>query len=95
MGQLESLGHVITSRWLTQLDENGDEWARNDLADVDAADVLLAMNPVDWERGGTGGRHVELGYAIAREKQVVLWGRRSNIFHHLSSVRVIERLEDL
>lgn len=69
--------------------------ARQDLADVDAADTLLAFNPVGWENVGTGGRHVEFGYAVARGKQIVLYGVRSNIFHHLSQVRVITTVEEL
>lgn len=95
MHQLEALGHMITSRWLKAPDELADEHARKDLADVAEADALIALNPAGWEDIGTGGRHVELGYALALDKQIVLVGRRSNIFHYLSHVRVIERLEDL
>ena len=95
MTTLEDAGHVITSRWLKSPDELADEHARKDLADVDEADLLLAMNPEGWENSGTGGRHVELGYAIARGKQVVLWGERTNIFHYLSNVRVIKGLKEL
>lgn len=95
MHHLEALGHVVTSRWLKSPDELADEHARKDLADVAEADVLLALNPPRWEDAGTGGRHVEFGYALALEKQIVLVGERSNIFHYLSDVRVIERVEEL
>lgn len=95
MHMLEAQGHVVTSRWLKSPDELADEHARKDLDDVAEADVLLAINGRDWENAGTGGRHVELGYAIALGKEIVLMGRRSNIFHYLSCVRVIERIEDL
>ena len=95
MASLEARGHVVTSRWLKAPDELSDQCAREDLADVAAADVLLALNPACWEERGTGGRHVELGYALALGKRVVLVGKRSNIFHHHSDVRVIERVEDL
>lgn len=93
---LGALGHRVTSRWITDDSETiGDEWARKDLADVAEANLLLAFNPMEWKNIGTGGRHVELGYALALGKQVVIFGVRSNIFHHLSDVRVIGRLEDL
>lgn len=95
MHHLERLGHHVTSRWLTTLDEEGNAGALMDLYDVALADVFLAINPTEWRQQGGGGRHVELGYALALGKEVVLWGVRSNIFHHLSSIRVIERLEDL
>lgn len=88
-------GFIVTSRWLTQTDENGDEFARMDLADVAAADVLLALNPADFANKGTGGRHVELGYALALGKEVAVVGVRSNIFHYLSDVRIIASAEEL
>lgn len=95
MQRLEAAGHVITSRWLKAPDEMSDAFAREDLADVARADLLLAYHPGGWHDKGTGGRHVEFGYALALGKQVVLLGKRTNIFHHLACVRVIDRLEDL
>ena len=94
--QLEFCGHTITSRWLTE-DQTGmsDRNARGDLEDIAAADLLLALHPEDWHDRGTGGRHVEFGYALALGKQIVLLGRRTNNFHHLQCVRVIDRVEDL
>ena len=91
------LQHIeVTSRWLKDDTETlSDEWARNDLADVARADILIALNPEGWENKGTGGRHVEYGYALALNKIVVLVGERSNIFHHLSSVKQIDGHEDL
>lgn len=95
MRHLESQGHYVTSRWLKAPDELADEHARKDLVDVAEADLLLAINPAAFEDAGTGGRHVELGYAIAFDKQIVLVGRRSNIFHYLDFVRVIESVDEL
>ena len=91
---LEAEGQEVTSRWLTQLDEEGDKGARMDLADVARADVLLLLNPEEYRRSGTGGRHCEFMHAWTLGKRVTILGVRSNIFHHLSDVRVIERLED-
>jgi len=95
MRRLELRGHEITSRWLKAPDEMNDNYAREDLQDVADAEMLLALHPDGWEDRGTGGRHVEFGYALALGKQVVLVGKRSNIFHHLDCVRVIERVEEL
>lgn len=86
MHALEARGVTVTSRWLKAPDDLADEHARKDLADVDACDWLLALNPSAYHNAGTGGRHVELGYAIARGKRVMLVGERSNIFHYLSDL---------
>lgn len=95
MQWLESQGHTVTSSWLRGHEGLDDAHARLDLADVARADTLLLINPEGWERSGTGGRHVELGYALRMGKQIVVLGVRSNIFHYLDCVRIIERIEDL
>jgi hypothetical protein len=51
--------------------------AQQDLLDVAAADVLVSVTG----SGGSGGRHVEFGYAIALRKRLVLVGPRENVFH--------------
>lgn len=93
-GLLEGLEYDVTSTWLTTLDEEGDKGARMDVHDVARADALLLLNPEEYRRSGTGGRHCEFMHAWTLGKQVTILGVRSNIFHHLSNVRVIERLED-
>lgn len=95
MQRLEADGHTVTSRWLKRESQMSHEEATNDLADVAAADVLLALHPPDWHERGKGGRHVELGYAVALGKTVVLWGQRTNQFHHLRQVRTISSLDEL
>lgn len=88
-------GMQVTSRWLDGDAGEQSAWAQHDLDDVRAADVLLALNPEGWENAGTGGRHVELGYAIALGKKVVLVGERTNVFHHLKQIKVIDDTEDI
>lgn len=95
MNYLEDKGIEVTSTWLRQLDVEDDEHARIDLNDVARADELIIINPEEFKRSGTGGRHVEVGYALALGKKVTIVGIKSNIFHHLSDVRVVERIEDL
>lgn len=93
-GRLKELGYAVTSRWLYD-DVPAADVARACLDDVRAADVLLLLNPESWGDKGTGGRHVEFGYALALGKQVAILGSVTNDFHRLPGVRVIERLEDL
>lgn len=91
MQVLEALGVEVTSDWL----RDGGQDAPGDLSDVDRADTVLLLNPAAYRDRGTGGRHVEMGYALALGKQVVLLGARSNIFHDLEAVRVIGNLEEM
>lgn len=93
MQVLEQHGHEVTSRWLREPDNFCDKHALKDLDDVAASDVLLALNYSGWEEKGTGGRHVELGYALALGKRVIVYGKRSNIFHHLNVVTVVDTFE--
>lgn len=90
---LRAAGHTITSRWLLG-DELTHQAAQMDLDDVYAADVLIAVNPVGWETIGTGGRHAEFGYALALGKKIILVGLRSNVFHYLESVIVVDSIYD-
>ncbi len=92
---LEVCGYEVTAKWLVDIDQDDDATARKDLADVARADVLLLLNPEAYRRSGTGGRHCEFMYAWALGKEVVVLGVRSNIFHHLSNVRVIEQIGEL
>lgn len=60
-------------------------FARNDLQDVAAAGVLIAVTECPGAPGaGRGGRHVELGYALGLNISVVVFGPAENIFTHLA-----------
>lgn len=56
--------------------------ALNDLMDLGAADVLV----VHTGGGPTGGRHVELGFAIATRMRIALIGEPENVFHAYDAV---------
>ena len=96
--ELEALGFDVTSRWLTVAARepgaaySDDEW--RSLALIDQEDVLAADTVVCFSEeqgaGGNGGRHVELGMALALGKQVIVIGRREHIFHRLPEVTVVE-----
>lgn len=78
------------ARWL-DADSNTytEEWALNCLEDVQRCDVLMLWNPLGWGRIGTGGRHTEVGLALALQKPVIVLGARTNIFHHLPGVELV------
>jgi len=94
---LEALGLEVTSRWLeTQprersmySDEDWRELGLVDQEDVLAADALVCFTEASGE-GGNGGRHVELGMALALGRRVIVVGRREHIFHHLPEVELVE-----
>lgn len=80
--RLTSSGYIAcTASWLFDEHPVGPEAAQIDIDDIDRADILVALNPSPWHQKGTGGRHAELGYAIARQKPILLLGERSQLFH--------------
>jgi hypothetical protein len=86
MQRLEAEGFGVTSTWLREDDELADKYAQLDLDDIGRSDALVLMNPDEWKNAGTGGRHVEMGFALGLNRHVVVVGERSNIFHYLDEV---------
>jgi nucleoside 2-deoxyribosyltransferase len=92
--RLEETGHhVVTARWLQGLHEADERtaaielrqrFAYEDLADLDEADVLVAFTEEPYKIATRGGRHVELGYALAKGKLVVIVGPVENVFCSLA-----------
>ena len=63
------------------------EEALKDLKAIDECDVFILYNPVMTHRKGTGGRHLEMGYALARGKHIIVVGEtRENVFQSLKEV---------
>lgn len=85
---------IVVSTWpdttVTDTPENWKRAAAGDLAELDQAHILLAINSIEWGNKGTGGRHVELGYALARRIPVLLYGDRTHAFHYDDSVTHID-----
>lgn len=87
---LEALGHTVTSRWLlgnhqAENDElhrgaAAERFAREDLADLAAAAVVVAFTEPPRTSTSRGGRHVEFGYALALGKPICIVGPRENVF---------------
>jgi len=61
-------------------------FAAEDFIDVLAADTVLAFTEPPRASASRGGRHVELGIALATGKHVVVIGPRENVFCWLPQV---------
>jgi nucleoside 2-deoxyribosyltransferase len=90
-------GFEIASSWLFQdasipggiigSEGRAAEVAEMDFEDIRRADVCIAFTePADGPQG-RGGRHVELGVALALGQRVVIVGPREHLFHCLPDVR--------
>jgi nucleoside 2-deoxyribosyltransferase len=101
---LAEAGHEVTSRWLYD-DEHHAELGREtlpavaaavrDLDDVRAASVCIAFTEEAGGPQGRGGRHVELGAAIALGLRVIVVGTPEHIFHLLPAVEQVDSVEDV
>ena len=84
-------GWKCRARWLfgkhdVLIHSDDDErFAKEDLEDVRNSDVLVHI-AAEGMRTHSGGRHVELGYALALGKHVVHIGQQENIFHSIVPV---------
>lgn len=98
---LGAYGYRVTARWLTALEDAPDDLdgqrtaAIQCLEDVAAADVVIAFSEPRGSGYWTGGRHVELGYALALGKRVFLLGPHENVFHAAPSVERVASLVDV
>lgn len=95
--KLQSLGYIVTSRWLNgehicesakpeMIADLNRDYAEIDLLDIDRSDtvILFTDKPKTVLKGG--GMFVELGYAIACSKNIVIVGPRENIFCFLDNI---------
>lgn len=57
-----------------------EHFATEDVADVLAADTLVAFTEEPRSGNSRGGRHVELGIALGSGKHVIIVGPRENVF---------------
>ena len=88
---------TVTSRWI-DLDfslvpeEEYGAHAQWDFDDIDDAHFVILYNPKAVHKTGTGGRHVETGYALAKGIPIVYIGEvDENVFHHHPGVRAMIR----
>jgi len=105
---LEALGHTVTSRWLNGshqmsdagLSEEGtraqrERFATEDWADLRAAEWMIAFTEEPRVSNSRGGRHVELGAALAWGQRVIVCGPRENVFTCLEQVEHCAAWPDL
>lgn len=62
------------------------QFARDDWADVNAAECVISFTEPPRSKAHRGGRHVEFGIALALGTRVIVIGHRENIFHWLEQV---------
>jgi hypothetical protein len=101
--RLIGLGQEITSSWLDEPEYGDDgvsmtvgpnycELAARDCVDIDRSNAFVAFTepPSGPPRGG---RHVEFGYAIAKNKALFVINHRENAFHHMPNVLFFDDFE--
>lgn len=108
---LHTKGHEVKARWIWQKPLYGDpdskvlhDLATRDLEDIRSTDAFIIIPdaiPVEGAHAthdgpDSGGRHVEMGYALAHHKPVFVLGVKNNIFHWLHElVTVCDTVEVL
>lgn len=94
--ELESAGHVVTSRWVNGNHEgdNAVRFAQEDYDDLLESDCVVSFTQSPDSSTSRGGRHVEYGIALARGKRVIVVGYRENVFHHLPEVEFFANWEE-
>lgn len=97
-------GHSVTSRWILSASEEGlkDAAVRlnperalrgclGDLEDIDASDMVAVFTDVP---STSGGLNVELGYSIARRKEISVIGPLPNVFFTWPGIRHFDYYSD-
>ena len=98
--ELEGVGHDCHPAWLfeTSYDNDYVGWEKDramvDSRDIKAADILIAFTCPPDKGPARGGRHVEVGLALAWRKRVIIVGHRENIFMHLDQVEFYRYWKD-
>ena len=98
--ELQAIGVSVTSRWLNGNRDGVLETvaAREDIEDIRLADTLIAFTEHPEMTGpgrNRGGRHVEMGYALALSKPVIVCGHLENVFCYLPNVSYFSEWPDL
>jgi len=96
--ELELKGYVVTSRWIDgghELSKEGSteaaeaertRFAIEDRADLMSADIVVSFTEEPRKTTTRGGRHVELGMALASGRRNIVVGYRENVFHCLPEI---------
>jgi hypothetical protein len=73
-------GELLVEKGDRKAREMCEHFAKEDREDVYAADIVIAFTEKPRSGNSRGGRHVELGLAIARGKRIYIVGPLENIF---------------
>lgn len=100
--RLEQGGFVVTSRWVNGKHEAQEGWkyansalcALEDYEDIHTCDWVVSFTEQPTAKSTRGGRHVELGIALALNKRCIVIGPRENVFHYLPQIVRYETWED-
>ena len=92
--RLGGQGHDVISQWHEQDSEYGGgelpARAERDLCDIADCDILVSLTGDDLSHGG---RHGEVGAALAYGKEVCIVGPREMVFHHHETVQVFSNVD--
>ncbi len=97
--QIRKAGHVIVSRWHDEWadrddkhvsDEEFQNEAAYDVYDVRHSDLMIVLNLVKSE-----GKAVEQGIALASGIPIIVVGDRSNVFHYLPEVTIVDSVDSV
>lgn len=87
---------TVVSRWIEGNHQLADDeaepateaarFALEDMHDLEGASTLIAFTEPPRTGATRGGRHVELGMALALRKEVIVVGPRENVFCYLPMV---------
>lgn len=64
-----------------------EDFAKEDIADIRAADALIAFTEPPRSTASRGGRHVAFGYALGLKMPIIIVGHMENVFCWLPEVR--------
>ena len=87
------------SEALIEGDDNGqtdtaarlrERFALEDIGDLEACELCICFTEPTRSGHSRGGRHVEMGYAIAANKEIWVVGHRENLFCWLPTINFFE-----
>jgi len=101
--ELEEMGHEIASSWIFGDGRDDCECgsaelerrALQNMSDLRRSDCCLAFSEPPGSPYDRGGRHTEMGAALAWSKRCILVGPPENVFHHARQVELCYTFEEV
>ena len=69
--------------------------AEIDVADIEACEIVIVFSETPRETNSRGGRHVELGMALALKKRIFVVGPVENVFMSLPQIQRVGTFRQL